>query len=48
MRALRGSKIIDRMATDRVIVAFGFEGDNLNGTSAVISRCGMTAIGTAL
>ena len=43
VRALRGSEI-----TDRAIVAFGLASDNSNGTSAVISRCGVTAIGTAL
>ena len=47
-RALRGAGTTDRVATDRVIVAFGLERDNSNGTSAAISRCGVTAIGTAL
>ena len=35
-------------STDRVIVAFGLAGDESNGTSAAISRCGVMAIGTAL
>ena len=48
MRALRGSGTTDRVATDRVIVAFCPERKNSNGTSAAISRCGVTAIGTAL
>ena len=42
------SGITDSVATDRVIVAFGLKGDNSNGTSAAISRCGVTAIGTPL
>ena len=46
--ALRGSGTTDRVATDRVIVAFGLAGSNFTGTSAAISRCGVTAIGTAL
>ena len=47
-RALRGSEITDRVATDRVIVALGLEKDNSNGTSVAISWCGVAAIGTAL
>ena len=47
-RTLRGSAITGRVATDRVIVAFCLERKNSNGTSAAISRCGVTAIGTAL
>ena len=45
---LRGAGTTDRVATDRVIVAFGLERDDSNGTSAAISRCGVAAIGTAL
>ena len=45
---LRGSGTTDRAATDRVIVALTLARDNSNGTSAAISRCGVTAIGTAL
>ena len=29
-------------------MTFALEKDNSNGTSAAISRCGLTAIGTAL
>ena len=43
---LRGST--DRVAIDRVIVALGLEKDDSAGTSAAISRCGVTAIGMAL
>ena len=43
-----GSEIIGGVATDRVSVVFGSERDDSNGTSAAISRCGVTAIGTAL
>ena len=48
VEALRGAGTTDRVATDRVIVAFGLARDVSNGTSAAISRCGVTAIGTAL
>ena len=45
---LRGAGTTDRVATDRVIVAFGLAGDNSNGTSAANSWCGVATIGTAL
>ena len=46
--ALRGSGTTDRVAADRVIVAFGLARNISIGTSATIGRCGVTAIGAAL
>ena len=48
MRITKPNEVLPALRGTRVIAALGLERDNSNGTSAAISRCGVTAIGTVL